>query len=119
MSGYHEKEKIKLINVNVSKSGLTEVSYELALNHLPSSLYDKTIRDLKIIEKNQVLYVLVIYSNGVLVLLDFFEMINESNAIYEEAGEMSFTVFSFIFAAGAFFYVAFGRNYFFRRRIIF
>ena len=95
-----------------------ESNFEIALDHLPSILLEKNIRDVKIIEKDTQIYVLVLYNNGVLVLLDFNEEIKEDAAAHDETSEIGSRLFSLIFVACMFLYVAFGRNYFFRRRII-
>ncbi|OMJ78673.1 hypothetical protein SteCoe_21480 [Stentor coeruleus] len=69
--GYLEKEKLKYVQVQQFNESVYEKSFEIALDHLPSVLLEKTIRDFKIIQRNKDVHVLIFYSNGAVVLIDF------------------------------------------------
>ncbi|OMJ73274.1 hypothetical protein SteCoe_28087 [Stentor coeruleus] len=73
--GYLEKEKLKYVRVQQVNESAFENNFEIALDHLPSVLLEKTIRDFKIIQRNNDYYVLIFYSNGAVVLIDFKQAI--------------------------------------------
>lgn len=114
--GYYEKERLRVIRVQVINGEVFESSFDIALDHLPSTLLEQKIRDVKIIEQDTKIYVLILYYNGVIVLIDFNEQLIEEELFQEEASEYSSKIVSFLFAVIAFVYFSFGRNYFFQPR---
>ena len=69
--GSNEKERLRFIKVNSTQDYVKEGSFDLALDHLPSSLMERSIKNLKLIEYNGEVFALIFYSNGVMVLIDF------------------------------------------------
>ena len=61
---------LKIIKVEQVNDTIYESSIDYPLTHLPSVFHDKTISDVKIIEKDSENFILVLYSNGAVVLTD-------------------------------------------------
>jgi len=69
--GYYEQERLRFIKVNSSQESVRESYIDIALDHLPYSLMERTMKNLKFFEYNGQLYVIVFYSNGASVVVEF------------------------------------------------
>ena len=104
-----------MIRVQKLEDNIFESYFEIALDHMPSSIHEQKIRDLKVIEKEGLVYVLVMYYNGVIALIDINEQVKEEEII-DDASENSSKVISVAFVVVAFLYFSFVMNHFFRPR---
>lgn len=80
--GSNEKERLRFIKVNSTQGFIKIGHFDLAMDHLPSSLMERNIKNLKLIEYNDKVFALVFYSNGVMVLIDFHSFV-DSEQSYE------------------------------------
>ena len=108
--GNNEKERLRLIRVDSTNGIFKEGSFDLALDHLPSSLIEKNIKNLKLIEYNDKVFALIFYSNGVMVLIDFHSFL-DSDQSYDFKDDSWFrTILTLLVVSLIVFWVLCGRR---------
>lgn len=112
--GYYERERLRFIRVNSSLDNVKESFIDIALDHLPYSLMEKRMENLKFLEYNDNLYVIIFYSNGASVVIEFNNEI--SLMVNEELDEGYFNKAISLFVCLALaFYGLYGRRIMIRR----